>query len=108
MKIYNICYFLQEQILTDEIKELNHKVLLETQLDISILVHYSCLNLGMTSSNLLQGNLMHQENIELYKKVSLVSQENAGLQTKVLADQQTLTDKNNYSCAFCYVSKKIS
>ncbi|CAA2961319.1 MADS-box transcription factor 23-like [Olea europaea subsp. europaea] len=52
----------KEQILTDEIKELNHK-----------------------------GNLMHQENIELYKKVSLVSQENAGLQTKVYSAEGTNT-----------------
>ncbi|KAL2476832.1 K-box domain-containing protein [Forsythia ovata] len=48
----------QEQIMTDEIKELNRK-----------------------------GSLIHQENIELYKKVDLVRQENAELRRKVYGSE---------------------
>jgi hypothetical protein len=33
---------------------------------------------------LLQGNLVHQENIELYKKVDLFGKENAEVKNKVL------------------------
>ncbi|GLT98048.1 hypothetical protein SLE2022_155740 [Rubroshorea leprosula] len=44
----------KDQIMTDEIKELDHK-----------------------------GNLIHQENLELYKKVDILHQENAELQNKV-------------------------
>uniref|UniRef100_A0AAU7LJK5 MADS72 n=1 Tax=Hippophae rhamnoides TaxID=193516 RepID=A0AAU7LJK5_9ROSA len=44
----------KDQILTDEIKELNRK-----------------------------GNLIHQENIDQYKKIDLISKENAQLQKKV-------------------------
>ncbi|KAL5855117.1 hypothetical protein ACOSQ4_004919 [Xanthoceras sorbifolium] len=44
----------KDQILTEEIKELNHK-----------------------------GSLVHQENLELYKKVNLVNQENKELKKKV-------------------------
>lgn len=32
---------------------------------------------------LLQGNLLHQENIELYKKVNLIHQENMEMNKKV-------------------------
>lgn len=38
-------------------------------------------NLAMVS---LQGSLIHQENIELYKKVNLIRQENMELYKKVL------------------------
>ncbi|XP_044508800.1 agamous-like MADS-box protein AGL16 [Mangifera indica] len=44
----------KEQILTDEIKELNHK-----------------------------GNLIHQENLDLYKKLNILFEENKELQKKV-------------------------
>lgn len=32
----------------------------------------------------MQGNLIHQENLELHKKVNLIRQENTELQTKVI------------------------
>jgi MADS-box transcription factor, plant len=32
----------------------------------------------------LQGSLVHQENMELYKKINLIRQENAELHKKVL------------------------
>lgn len=38
------------------------------------------LNIGV----LVQGNLIHQENVELYKKVNLIRQENMDLYKKVL------------------------
>lgn len=34
---------------------------------------------------LFQGNLIHQENMELYKKLDLIGKENAELQQKVLS-----------------------
>ncbi|KAL3814364.1 hypothetical protein ACJIZ3_015632 [Penstemon smallii] len=78
-----IISFTCDQILTNEIKELNQKVLLKNKLHVLILYACSDLNDGITSSILLQGNLIHQENIEMYQKVNLLHQENAELRKKV-------------------------
>ena len=63
----------------EEIHELNHKVL----------QHLSAWNVWNISTNwllmvYLQGSLVHQENMELYKKINLIRQENAELHKKVL------------------------
>lgn len=76
---------LQDQVYTDEIKELNRKVPLKnwTQLLwLSFNYHFMLSNWHPLSS--LQGNLIHQENLELYKKVNLINEENKELQKKVL------------------------
>lgn len=70
---------MQDQLLMDEIKELNQKVSLETE-------NYWFYNFILIEYffYFLQGNLIHQENIELYKKVNLIRQENVELKKKVL------------------------
>ncbi|XP_020110743.1 MADS-box transcription factor 23-like isoform X1 [Ananas comosus] len=71
----------KDQLLIDEIQELNRKVVQHRRL----LFYVKCdacqsANLAMVS---LQGSLIHQENIELYKKVNLIRQENMELYKKV-------------------------
>lgn len=44
--------------------------------------------------NILQGNLLHQENIELYKKVNLICQENMEMNKKVPLVASLLTKLN--------------
>lgn len=76
---------MQEQILTDEIQELSQKVFPK---DFFVLSNKSFLKNHYAYHAylllfLLQGNLIHQENIELYKKVNLIRQENMELYKKV-------------------------
>lgn len=77
--------FLQEQLLRDEIKELNEKVLFIKTLHVQYLFLHQSHEVRIKWLILFQGNLIHQENIELQKKANLVNQENAKLQKKVLA-----------------------
>ena len=69
---------MQEQILMDEIQDLNRKVSPETKYLFSLFF----INL-IFFLYVLQGNLIHQENVELYKKVNLIRQENTELKKKV-------------------------
>ncbi|CAI0548418.1 unnamed protein product [Linum tenue] len=59
---------------------------LETQLEMSLrgvrMKKVRCLSTDHTQV-LLQGNLIHQENVELYKKVTLLRKENVELHKKV-------------------------
>ena len=71
---------MQEQLLMDDVQELNRKVSLETKKMTGFTVFQS-LNVFFY---FLQGNLIHQENMELYKKVNLIRQENNELKKKVL------------------------
>ncbi|XP_022744869.1 MADS-box transcription factor 23-like [Durio zibethinus] len=63
----------KDQILTDKIKELNHK-----------------------------GHLIHQENLELYKKIDIIHQENTELQKKVYGTREAIeSSRSSYSnCTF--------
>ncbi|KAK6241263.1 hypothetical protein SCA6_006652 [Theobroma cacao] len=78
----------KDQILTDEIKELNHK----------IFIYFLVEQLSFVE---LQGHLIHQENLELYKKVDLIRQENTELQKKVYetreANEASRSSHPNYT-----------
>lgn len=82
MKVPKISCFSQEQIMTDEMKELNQKVHFRKHLDFHLFIRSNhkfndCLLIS------LQGSLIHQENIELRKKLDLICQENTELRRKV-------------------------
>lgn len=64
------------------------------QLHFLITVTDSYLDVDWASLTLLQGNHFHQENMELYKKINLLVQENAELQKKVFW-QTRLRPKHN-------------
>lgn len=49
---------------------------------------------------MLQGTIIHQENVELYKKVNLVRQENVELHKKVLNSQHSYGTSGNSSVGF--------
>jgi len=66
--------------LIDEIHELNRKV--GQHFDIS-LKPADCFNKLTGLMVYLQGSLVHQENMELYKKLNLIQQENVELYNKV-------------------------
>lgn len=80
-------FSLQEQILTDEIKELHQKVARDF-----VLLHPIFNNQPENSDHLqlmpLQGNLIQQENEQLYKKIDIIRKENAELKNKVF-EQET-------------------
>jgi hypothetical protein len=52
----------------------------------------------------IQGSLIHQENVELYNKVSLIHQENIELQKKVHASVNILPNKDavQYKSSFIF------
>lgn len=77
---------MQDQLLTNEIQELNRKVSPEMEK----LRTYS---LFKTYFYILQGDIIQQENEELYKKVNLICQENMELK-KVLV-WMAIETKNN-------------
>lgn len=71
-------FILQEQLLINEIQELNQKV---GQPTVSmILIVFDVMQFLLFS---LQGNLIHQENMELYGKINIMHQENIELHKKV-------------------------
>lgn len=72
---------MQDQVLTDEIKELNRKVLKQWT---TTFPRYVVRHSNFDSSTLLQGNLTYQENLKLHKKFDILCQENAELRKKVL------------------------
>jgi len=74
---------LQDQILTSEIKELRQKVFKSLVLFLPILTKIFPKNSDQLSLTPLQGNLIHQDNVELYQKMDQIQKENAELQKKV-------------------------
>jgi len=71
-------------MLKDEIDELNRKVFEELILFTMYLLKNGNTPYSVPILISLQGNLMHQENMELCKKVNLIHQENTELYKKVL------------------------
>ncbi|XP_064973103.1 MADS-box transcription factor 23-like isoform X1 [Musa acuminata AAA Group] len=70
----------KEQLLINEIQELNQKV---RQPTVSmILIVFEVMQFLLFS---LQGSLIHQENMELYRKINIMHQENRELHKKVYA-----------------------
>ncbi|PSS19680.1 MADS-box transcription factor [Actinidia chinensis var. chinensis] len=79
----------KDQILIDEIQELNQKV------DSDYLAtHRDLFSQFFTSTN---GSLIHQENVELYKKVNLISQENGELNKKAFGTRDVNGANRNAS-----------
>ncbi|XP_064973105.1 MADS-box transcription factor 27-like isoform X3 [Musa acuminata AAA Group] len=71
---------IKEQLLINEIQELNQKV---RQPTVSmILIVFEVMQFLLFS---LQGSLIHQENMELYRKINIMHQENRELHKKVYA-----------------------
>ncbi|KAK6945854.1 Transcription factor, K-box, partial [Dillenia turbinata] len=83
----------KEQILTNEIEELNRKVL-PTKLS----VHTSYLAIFA----IIPGSIIHQENLELCKRISIIRQENMELQMKIYGARNVheTNGTSNFSCNF--------
>ncbi|XP_057724513.1 MADS-box transcription factor 23-like isoform X1 [Arachis stenosperma] len=82
----------KDQLLMDEIQELNRKVSLlrKKKKDSTIRL------IKMVSSiYFLQGNLIHQENVDLYEKINLIRQENMELKKKVYVTKDQNVENRN-------------
>ncbi|KAL9321346.1 hypothetical protein ACSQ67_013185 [Phaseolus vulgaris] len=79
----------KDQILTSEIKELRQKVFKSLVLFLPILTKIFPKNSDQLSLTPLQGNLIHQDNVELYQKMDQIQKENAELQKKVYGSRST-------------------
>lgn len=74
---------MQDQLLIDEIQELNQKVFPIT-IDIYCTIDLTSIPVANFFLILFfQGNLIHEENMDLYKKVNFLRQENTELHKKV-------------------------
>lgn len=86
--------FFQEQALTEQIKELQQKVKQNPGSNFKL----NC-NMHHVTSISLQGNLLHHENIELYKKVNIIRQENTHLQKQVTTgSDNSIDNSSSYTC----------
>ncbi|CAO2815757.1 unnamed protein product [Amaranthus hypochondriacus] len=77
----------KDHLLSNEIKELNQRV--SPKLYHLLNFFLKTMTNVLTAVDMLQGSIIHQENIELYKQLKIAQQHHSELQKKVCAAEET-------------------